>query len=228
MKKLWSDADRSWLVKDISVPLDADLPLWPQSPGVRLEWVKRLAAGDGCNNAVLHCDLHAGTHIDAPLHHLETGADVAGIDVQALCGPAFVAHCPGRARLGPAELAGLDIAADCRRLLLRTDNSRLWKTPGKAFRPDFTALTEDGAQWLTARGVRLVGIDSLSVQPYGGEQPRVHAILFEAGAVVLEGLALDGVDAGWWELLCLPLPLAGAEASPVRAVLRRPALEDRR
>ncbi|KAF5042280.1 Kynurenine formamidase [anaerobic digester metagenome] len=75
--------------------------------------------------------------------------------------------------------------------------------------------------------MRLVGIDALSVQPYGDEEPRVHAILFEGRAVVLEGLALDGVETGWWELLCLPLPLTGADASPVRAILRRPAEEKR-
>lgn len=224
MKNTRPDEERPWIVRDVSVPLDADCPLWPHSPGVRLDWIKRLAAGDGCNNSVLHCDVHAGTHVDAPLHTLAAGADVASLEPDVFWGPAFVAQCREETRLGPRELTRLGIPSSCRRLLLRTANSRLWKSRDRSFRTDFAALTEEGARWLVSRGLRLIGADYLSVQPFG-QEPQVHTILFAGRIVVLEGLDLGDVEEGWWELCCPPLRLSGAEASPVRALLRRPILD---
>ena len=115
---------------------------------------------------------------------------------------------------------GADRAGDGRyvpRVLARTDNSKLWAEP---FRGDFTALTPGGARWLAERGTELFGIDYLSVEAYGGDGT-VHRVLLKAGVVLLEGLDLSGVEPGPCELWAAPVKLAGAEAAPARALLRR-------
>lgn len=218
----WLRDDQAWEWRDLSPPLGPSAPLWPDSPGIRLEWRLTLAGGDGCNASTLHMDPHAGAHVDAPLHHLPHGRDAAALHPALFCGPAWVARVHGVDRIGPAQLEAALLPGACRRLLLRTDNSSRRRPTSPDFHSDYAALSEEGARWLVMRGVRLVGVDGLSVQPWRGDD-RVHAILLEHGLGVLEGLCLDDVPSGWWELLAAPLPLCGAEGSPVRALLRRPA-----
>lgn len=221
MTDAFADLSQQWEYRDITLPLDGALPSWPGSAGVRLEWVKTQQDGEDCNASVLHADIHAGTHIDAPLHYIRDGKDVASLPLERFCGPAWVGRCSGAMLLGPRELELLAIPPQCNKLLLHTDNSRLWRTNNATFARAYTALSEAGAEWVVKRGIHLVGLDFLSVQPWQ-QEPRVHAILLEAGVGVVEGLNLDGVPAGAWELICLPLKLTGAEGSPVRALLRRP------
>jgi arylformamidase len=225
MKRNKLEPREGWETRDISVNMDHRLPFWPGSPGLHLQWVKTLDKGDGCNASVLLCDVHAGTHVDAPLHHLAQGPDVASLDLEAFCGPTLVARISSDGLLGPAELEGAGIPSDCRRLLLQTSNSRLWSERQGEFVSDYVALCEAGALWIVDRGIILIGVDYLSVQPYLRE-PGVHAILFEGGTAVLEGLDLSGIEPGWWELICLPLRLTGAEGCPARAILRRPKVEE--
>lgn len=202
------------------MPLNSDTPAWPYSPGVRLRWSKRLDAGDECNNSRLDCDVHVGTHVDAPWHFLEDGVTVEQLPLDVLIGPAVVVYLPEVAAVTVADLEALDLSADVQRLLLRTRNFKLWATYTGEFHPDFTALTVDATQWAVRRGIRLLGIDYLSVQRFG-DGPQVHQILLEAGMVIVEGLNLIGVEPGDYELICLPLKLIGAEGAPARAMLRK-------
>ena len=187
---------------------------------MRLEAVSRIGEGAAANVSILVCDVHAGTHVDAPWHFLPEGNTVEGLSLDVLVGPAVVVDCGEASTLGPPELEALGLAVGTERLLLRTSNSDRWAVSERGFGEDYVALSEDGAEWLVRAGVRLVGIDALSIQRFG-EPPGTHTTLLAAGVVVLEGLDLAGVEPGPYELLCLPLRLVGADGAPARAILRR-------
>jgi arylformamidase len=205
---------------DISLTISSDLPHWPGSPRTELSRRRDLGRGDAVNDSVLLCSVHTGTHVDAPLHFLADGADVTRLSLDALIGPAAVAALPDVDVIMPADLDALKLPVDTQRLLLRTRNSEGWRREDRNFRTDFVALTADAARWVVAQGIRLIGVDYLSVQIFRGD-PQTHIVLLQAGVVIVEGLNLAEVAPGSYELICLPLKLAGAEGAPARAVLRR-------
>jgi arylformamidase len=200
---------------DISVRLHEAMPVWPGSGGFRIGLSKAIGRGDDANVSKLDMDVHCGTHVEGPLHFIDGGAPLESISLAAFVGPADVVHLPDVDAIGPAELAA--VPAGVERLLLRTRNSEAWGREG-GFTRDFVALTTDGARWIAEHGIRLVGVDYLSVQLWGGD-PETHRVLMRAGVTILEGIDLSAVAAGRYRLSCLPLWLAGAEASPVRAIL---------
>lgn len=159
-----------------------------------------MEVGNECNNSVLNCDTHVGTHVDAPFHFLEDGATVDQLSLEILIGPVFVTYLPGAKKIAPDDLNGLSLPAGTERLLIRTRNSELWVSGTTEFRKDYVALTTEGAQWLVDRGIRLVGVDYLSVGSYNKEGIITHRILLEAGVVILEGLNLYGIDPKIYEL----------------------------
>jgi len=202
---------------DISVPLAAGLQSWPGDPCLLLEPVLLLEKGDGARVSRITLGDHSGTHLDTPAHMLENGSTLDDIPLALLMGRALVADLRGCAEIGPRELEGLPLAGE-ERLLLRTDNSLLWAKPD--FCPDFVALTAAGAEYLLSKGIRLVGIDYLSIESFYGDGT-VHRTLLGNGVVILEGLDLAEVPAGLYELVCLPLRLAGGAGAPARALLRQ-------
>lgn len=209
---------RSELI-DISAPLHPGMATWPESRGYRHTWVQRLAEGATSNASSIDLDVHCGTHVDAPLHHLDAGTAVDQLALEPFVGRAYVAD------LGDAPEASAAVLRDvvppgAERVLLRTANSQFWPGLGE-FRADFVALTLDGARWLVDSGIVLVANDYLSVQRFG-DSSDTHTVMLGAGVAVVEGVCLAGVDAGWYQLVCLPLALVGAEASPARAILIGP------
>ena len=204
---------------DISLTLSPQLPRWPGSPPLELTRRRDMARGDHVNDSVLRCGVHGGTHVDAPVHFLADGADVTQLALDALIGPAVVAALPAVDAVTARELEGLSLPADTRRLLLRTRNSEGWRREEREFRADFVALTADAARWVVDRGLRLIGVDYLSVQRFR-DDPQTHITLLQADVVILEGLNLAEVEPGAYELIALPLKLAGADGAPARAVLR--------
>ena len=204
---------------DISWPLQKGIVTWPDSTGFRLLPVKSIAAGNCVNVSRLDCDVHTGTHIDAPKHALQDGATVDQIPLHRLIGCVQVCHLPDAKCISPEALDDLKLPHDTDRLLLRTQNSDLWTKGVSTFKKDYVALTADAARWLVDHGVRLIGMDYLSIQRYD-DGPLTHQILMEADVIILEGLNLAGVSPGHYELICLPLNLVGAEGAPARAVLR--------
>ena len=204
---------------DISVPLKPDMPTWPDSVGLRLTRTMSLEAGDRANVSRLDCDVHMGTHVDAPWHFLNDGFTVDAMSLDVLIGPALVAYLPEASVITANELADLNLASGIQRLLLKTRNSDLWAAGVTEFRKDYVALSADAARWVVERGIRLVGIDYLSVQCYD-DNPLTHQILMKAGVIIVEGLNLAAVEPGSYELICLPIRLMGADGAPVRAVLR--------
>jgi len=205
---------------DVTLSLRSDMPKWPGSVGVELRRAMSLACGDSANGSVLVCDVHIGTHVDAPRHFLEGGSTVEQLPLDVMVGPCFVAYLPEVEYITSDDLADLDFPSGTERLLLRTGNSTLWAAETREFREDYVALTEDAARWVVGKGVRLIGVDYLSVQRYG-DSAATHQILLEAGVVIVEGLNLCEVEAGFYELICLPLKLVDAEGAPARVILRR-------
>jgi arylformamidase len=202
---------------DISVPISPALPIYDGDPPIEISLWGQMAQGAIADVRTLRMGLHTGTHVDAPAHFLP-GADLIDrLDLEACYGPAQVVDLTqlGHALVTPADLDGRLIPG-VPRVLIRTTNSALWRR--QAFQPSFVALSEEAACLLVERGVRLVGIDYLSVAPAADPAP-VHRILLSAQAVILEGLDLSVVPEGRYTLICLPLRLEGTEAAPARAIL---------
>lgn len=203
---------------DISVPLHRSMPTWPGSVGFRAEQTRGFEKGDAVNVTRLDMDVHAGTHVEAPLHYIHEAAALDTIPLDTFIGPAYVADLRAADAIGPEELTAASIPNLVDRLLLRTRNSALWAVQSQGFREDYVALTLSGARWVADRGIRLLGIDYLSVQRFG-DDPETHRTLMRAGVAILEGIDLSAVQPGPYWLSCLPLKLIGTEAAPARAVL---------
>lgn len=193
--------------------------MWPGDPSLEIRRFLDMGRGDAVNASSLRCSVHAGTHVDAPVHHVAGGVGADELPLEALIGPAVVADLTARREIGPADLDRLGLSADTKRLLFKTDNSEIWSHEPEEFRREFVALTTSAAGWIVRAGIRLVGIDYLSVERFGASPPLVHRTLLEAGVVILEGLDLRGVRAGRYQLICLPLKLRGLDGAPARAVL---------
>jgi arylformamidase len=204
---------------DISVLLKPGMAVWPGDPPLEAGIECALARGDEAEVSSARLSLHCGTHLDAPRHYFVHGATMDSFAVEQVCGRARVLDIPKTRRI---ERRHLEPHAPRRgeRLLLKTRNSRLCE-PYARFRADFTALAPDAARYLAGRGVRLAGIDYLSIGPFGEEGGEAHRILLGSGVWVLESLDLQQVGPGAWNLLCLPLRFAGAEGAPARAFLKR-------
>lgn len=206
-------------IYDITVPLSSQLPVYPGDCGFELSPWNRIANGDEANVSRLSFCNHAGTHLDPPRHFDDAGATIDEIPLERLVGRALVLELEETKVIGAKELHRLPVRG-VERLLLKTGNSRLWQE--SSFSPDYTALSVDGAQYLVEAGVKLVGIDYLSIEGMDGDGT-VHRTLLKNDVLVVEGLNLEGIDPGEYELICLPLKVKGGDGAPVRALLRGPA-----
>lgn len=205
-------------IYDISLTITPALPVWSGDPPVRLSQPSHLERGDICTITRLDISAHTGTHLDAPAHFIRGGSTVETLDLDTLIGPALVVDARGHGHLTAEAFDALAIPAGVRRLLLRTDNSLHWQRGETTFAEDFIAIDPSGAAWLVARGVRLVGIDYLSVGSFDNGVP-THEILLGAGVIAVEGLDLSAIEPGEYQLICLPIKLGGADGAPCRAVL---------
>lgn len=204
---------------DITLALSPDMVVWPKDPPVELIRFAKIKEGSNANVSHIHMSVHSGTHIDAPYHFLDDGDTVEKIPIELLFGRAYVLHLPDNVDLITQELVkNSTIPPRTKRVLFRTRNSELWKSNRKTFDKNFVAMAPDAAEYLVKRGVKLVGIDYLSIAPFGDSVPTHHALL-GAGIVVLEGLDLSEVRQGRYTLYCLPLKIEGVDGAPVRAIL---------
>lgn len=204
---------------DISVDLRSDLPVWPGDPHIRLERFQKIEEGADANVSSLAMGLHAGTHVDVPYHFLAQGENLSQIDLTRFLGQASVIEIHSSIDLiTEPVLAQLPRDSFIERVLFKTRNSQFWTDPGRKFHKDYVALDAGGAQFLIDAGVRLVGIDYLSIAPFRAGR-ETHVKLLSAGVLILEGLDLSGVNPGMFELICLPLKLWQTEGAPARAIL---------
>jgi arylformamidase len=198
---------------DVTIPIRDGMPVYDDNPGVHLERSRSIAVGDTVNISRLDLGVHTGTHVDAPVHFIEGGAGAEAIDPEILIGAAHVVDATSlQADIAVEALEALDLPEGAERLLFKTPNSRLWDL--QAFTRDFIRFVESGAVALVERGIRLVGIDYLSI----GDEA-AHRVLLGNGVVPLEGLDLREVEPGPYNLYCLPLKLVGSDGAPARVLL---------
>ena len=201
-------------IYDISLTISPNLPTWPGDPGLELLQFESMDNGAHANVTKISSSVHLGTHVDAPHHFLNDGQTMEQLPLEVLTGPCYVAQLPDGIEAITAEvLERTEITSEMKRVLFGTRNSHLWARGESKFQTDFVAITEDGAEWLVARGVQLIGVDYLSVAPYGESVP-THTVLLKAGVVLVEGLNLSSVMRGFYDLYCLPLKIAGCDGAP--------------
>ncbi|MBI2906096.1 MAG: cyclase family protein [Chloroflexi bacterium] len=204
---------------DISIPLSPRTPTFPGDTGVSVDPFHRLSWGDGYDSSQLTLSTHSGTHIDPPAHLLPEGATIDQLPLDALMGKAWVAQIASPVSISAVDLAAAGIPAGTERLLLKTRNSDLWERPG--FQSDFVHLEPGGATWIANAGIRLVGVDYLTLDRLDAPTPETHLILLQRGIIIVEGLDLRPVAPGPYTLACLPLRIERGDGAPARAVLFR-------
>jgi arylformamidase len=203
---------------DITVAISNELPVYPGDPPIKIERVMSLEKGDIARVSHVSFSTHIGTHIDPPYHFMADGISSDQIPLEVLIGAARVLDVGEAAVIDAALLEKFDLAG-VTRVLFKTRNSRFWAETNE-FQKDFVSLETDGAELLVRSGVRLVGIDYLSIEKFDFEKPTTHWTLLGAGVVVVEGLDLSGIQAGDYELICLPLKIKDGDGGPARVVLR--------
>jgi len=202
---------------DASVPLDSALPSYPGNTPFSIEPIKRIAEGATSNLSTLHMSAHAGTHVDAPRHFFDEAPGVESVPLDILIGRTRVVQIASRREIGADELAAIDLSDDLR-VLFKTHNSKLWGSPD--FHSDYVGVTESGAKYLVDHGIKVVGVDYLSVEIFHTPGAPAHHLLLGGGTVVIEGLNLRDVEPGVYEMYCLPLRIVGSDGAPARVVLR--------
>ena len=202
--------------RDVSIPMHPDMVVWPGDPPFRFEPNARIARGDSCNTSTISMSTHTGTHCDAPWHFEADGKRLHEIHPTVFFGNARVLDMTDVADTIRAEHLGDDPLPP--RVLFKTRMSA--RPVDAAFDTQFVALDTDAAERLVADGVRLVGVDYLSVAPYKQPGQPTHHTLLRNDVFVVEGLRLEGIAGGTYPFVVLPLPLVGADGAPCRAFIQ--------
>lgn len=205
-------------IHDITQTIRSGMPVWPGDPEVRLEWLSRISEGGEVNLTQIHMCAHSGTHLDMPSHFIDNGINLDNLDLSTMIGRVRVVTVPDEIEIIDEAFLRTISLEGVERVLFKTSNTALVKADPLSFHQNFVALDASGARFLAETDCKLVGIDYMSIavfdDPDGGHKP-----LLEAGILVLEGIKLEGVEAGDYQLIALPLKLGGREGAPVRALL---------
>ncbi len=206
-------------IHDVTLTIRPGMAVWPGEPEVELYRLKKLEDGANANVTYMGFAVHTGTHVDAPCHFLQDESSVDALPLDVLVGEVLVAELADDVdQITAQEVKSLELQPGTERLLFKTRNSQYWVEGGDVFKPEFVGITEDGAQALVDLGVKLVGIDYLSIAPFKKSRP-THLVMLKAKMVVIEGLDLSKVNAGKYTLFCLPLKLAKSDGAPARVIL---------
>src|SRR5215216_6115236 len=196
-------------IYDVTVPVSENIPIYAGDPPVRIEGLRSIADGTAANVSKLCFGAHTGTHVDAPNHFIEGTRRVEDLDLEKLIGLCRVVEVNASVdTIGPEQFGNVKGAE---RVLFKTRNSSFWNEPEKGFRKDFTSVSTEAAQSLVKAGVKLVGIDYLSIEKFGSADFATHLTFLQNEVVILEGLDLREMSAGDYELICLPLKYLGGE-----------------
>ncbi|MBE7494925.1 MAG: cyclase family protein [Verrucomicrobiaceae bacterium] len=208
---------RPW--KDVSVPIRDGMVHWPGDPECHIKRVNKIEEGSVCNLTHLSMSAHTGTHMDAPRHFIADGMTMEQMPLEAVIGRAKVFDLTAvEGQITADHLKGLKFATG-QRVLFKTRNStRSWAM--NEFDKDFISIRADAAQYLVDQKVLTVGVDYLSIGGYGKDVVETHRIMLGAGVWVIEGLNLAEIKPGYYNLICLPLKIEGADGAPCRVVLR--------
>ena len=214
-------AIKHWI--DISIPIRDAMVHWPSDPPVSIKRVEDIEKGDTANLSVISMGAHSGTHVDAPIHFVKEGKGVDNIPLDTAIGRARVIEIRDPESIEPEELARHRIRRG-ERILFKTENSsHVWQKD--EFVEDFVFISDAAADFLVDRGVRLIGIDYLSVGSFKHGGSYVHKTLLNGGIWIIEGLNLSNVTPGNYDLICLPLRIVGGDGAPARVILK-PAARD--
>jgi arylformamidase len=209
---------------DVSATLDpAKTPVYEGDAPMKFDFLREIRKGDIVTLSVLSMGAHSGTHIDAPMHFVADGAPVDQVALDRLIGPARVIDIPDSVRAIDAGELNRHDWKSAKRVLFRTRSSLRGWMGSREFHRDFTYIAPDAAQLLADAGIVLVGVDYLSSEEFGATAPRTHQILLGRGIPIVEGLDLRPVEAGDYEMIVLPIKVAGHEGAPARAIMRRAA-----
>jgi arylformamidase len=203
---------------DISVPLFTGMAHWPGDPAFESSLAVSMAEGKVCNLTRFSTSAHIGTHMDAPRHFIRDGITMEKMPIEAVIGPCRVVPIRDRESIQPRELLPLKLKEGERILFKSRNSARSWKM--KTFDEDFIFISREGAQCLVDHGVQTVGVDYLSVGGFRKDGVETHNILLGACVWIIEGLDLSKIKPGKYDLICLPLKMAGADGAPARAILR--------
>lgn len=205
-------------IYDISLTISPQIPTWPGDPKVVLERYAAIEKGSNSNISRIEMSVHTGTHIDAPYHFFENGATIDKLALKVLTGRVYVLYLPNVKEITTSVLEKSVIPPRTRRIIFKTRNSEYWTKNVLDFQTGFVGISANGAQYLVDRGIKLVGVDYLSVAPYKPSHDS-HEVLLKAGVIVLEGLDLSHVSQGRYTLYCLPIKLGDSDGAPTRAIL---------
>jgi len=209
---------------DATATLDpATTPIYEGNAPLRFEFLQDMRKGDPVTLSAYSMGAHSGTHVDAPMHFVSAGASIDKLSLEPFIGPARVVDIPDNVQAIDAPELGRHNWKGAARILFRTRSARRGWMSSPTFHHDFAYIAPDAAQLLADAGVRLVGIDYISAEQFGARAPLSHRILLGKGIPIVEGLALETVGAGDYDLIVLPIKVAAHEGAPARAALRRRA-----
>ena len=207
----WRSKRRIW---DISQTLRPGLPVWPGDTEFAFERTWKIPDGSPVNVGRMTMSTHSGTHGDAPLHYDDAAPDIASVELDPYIGECLVVDAT--AATGGIDVGDLPHLDSVDRVLFRTFEA----FPHDEWDGEFTAIEADTIEWLAVQGVKLVGTDAPSVDPQDSKTMDAHKAVLKHDMRILEGLVLDGVPEGRYELIALPLKIAGGDAGLTRAILR--------
>lgn len=203
---------------DVTAPLHAGTPHWPDQPDVKLERMVSMDDGAVCNVSMLHMSVHTGTHMDAPLHFVANGIGMDQMPLEATIGPCRVVEIKDKESIKVKHLKPLKLRQG-ERLLIKTINSkRCWND--SKFVEDFVYISQDAAAYMVEHGIMTVGVDYLSVGGFFKDGIETHHHLLRACVWIIEGLNLSKVKPGKYDLLCLPLKTLNCDGAPARVLLK--------
>ncbi len=201
-------------IRDISQTLRPGLPVWPGDTRFAFERTWKIEDGSPVNVGRMTMSTHSGTHGDAPLHYDKAAPDIASVELDPYIGECLVVDATRVT--GDIDVGDLPDIESADRVLFRTFET----FPHDEWNEGFTAITADAIEWLAVQGVKLIGTDAPSVDPQESKTMDAHRAVLKHDMRILEGLVLDDVPAGRYELIALPLKIAGGDAGLTRAILR--------
>jgi arylformamidase len=203
---------------DATLPLVPEMATWPGEPGPDRTLIKSIAGGDPANVSRLCMGMHTGTHVDAPVHFIPGAPAIESVPLDALIGPGLIIDMGDVPAITADLLRGLNLPAGLKRVLFKSRNSGFIED--RQFHKDFTYIAHDAAPLLVEHGLRLVGVDYLSVEGFDQAEPLTHRTLLGAGVAIVEGANLGAVPAGAYMIMALPIKLVGSDAGSTRLVLQ--------
>jgi arylformamidase len=207
----------NWI--DVTVPVRNGMVHWPGDPEFKIRRLYDQRNGDFCTLSVMELSVHTGTHMDAPLHFLVGGDTMETMPIEATVGPCRVIWIEDPVAIRREELERQELQRG-ERILIKTRNSaKSWRTDD--FDEDYIFIADEAAQYMAEAGIRTIGVDYLSVGGFRQDMKETHQTILRAGIWIVEGLNLEAVEPGDYELVCLPLKLVDSDGAPARAVLRR-------